>query len=287
MLSRPQELVQCLRFEPKNGDPIRIVLSYPVNLTMSNGVVYQGGIYAQPSDINSNLTGSPTVIDIGSVYNIDTITRDEIQSGYWDGAKIYSFFTTWSFPAENEMADHLYYFGSVQEIDDRYTIELMSQGDLLNESTGRIIRPSCDYILGDAHVNGEVIPQRFSRCQVSSSLVSNIPSQVVSVASPINFFGSGLGSYLDDWFGYGELFFTLGNNAGLTYRLIKNFIDGGNITLADPFYFPVSVGDQFLIRAGCRKRHQEDCIIKFSNGPHFGGFPDVPQKSIVLKFGDQ
>lgn len=57
--------------------------------------------------------------------------------------------------------------------------------------------------------------------------------------------------------------------------------------LAQPFYYPIEVGDMLRVRVGCRKRFNEDCIAKFGNGKNFRGFPHVPQKSTVMKFGDQ
>jgi len=278
-------LVQCLSIEPKTGDPIRIALSYPVNLVMNTGAIYKGGIYAQPTAINSTLDGSPTVIDIGSVYDTDTITRDQIQSGYWNEAKVFSFFTQWHTPIENELPDRLYTMGKIREEDDRYTFELMGNLDKLNQSSGVIMTAGCRYVLGDAHVDGTIIASDKSRCKVGGA-VTNVPAEVGEVLSPLDFYTYDLFTFEPDWFGWGEIMFTSGANAGLHYKDVVAF-DGVQITLKEPFYYPIQEGDQFLIRAGCRKRYTEDCIGKYNNAIHFGGYPDVPQKSSVIKFGDQ
>jgi uncharacterized phage protein (TIGR02218 family) len=107
------------------------------------------------------------------------------------------------------------------------------------------------------------------------------------VVSPSEFFGSGLAGFPDDFFAFGEIVFTSGDNANLPFKFVKSFDGVDHIVLAQSFYYPVEVGDQFLIRAGCRKRFDEDCRLKFGNALHFGGFPHVPQKSSVIKFGDQ
>jgi len=283
----PRHMVQCLRIEPKTGDPIRLALSYPVNLRMQSGEIYLGGIYSQPSAISSTINGAPTVIDIGSVYDVDTITRDQIQSGYWDGAKVYSFFTQWSIPYQDEMPDRLYTLGKVREQDDRFVVEMMSHLDLMNQSSGDIITPGCRYVLGDAHVDGTIIASDKSRCKVNPLLVSNTPSFVTSVISPTEFYGDGLGGFPDDFFGNGEIIFKTGQNAGLPFKFVRTSNSAGLIVLAQSFYYPILDGDEFDIKVGCRKRFQEDCINKFINGDHFGGFPHVPQKSSVIKFGDQ
>lgn len=288
MVATPERRTQCIRIEPKTGEPIRIAVAYPVNLIMSNSAVYQGGIYSQPTGISSTLSGGATVVDFGSVYDTDTITRDQIQSGYWDGARVYSFFTDWAYPVEDQEEDRVYVFGKVREEGERYTVEMMSLSDLLNQTIGRTITPGCPYVLGDEHVDGSTIPSDKSRCQVSPSLVVNIPSRVISLTSQMQFIGFGLpGNFPDDYFGFGEIIFTSGANAGLSYKFVKSYLANGTITLAQPFYYPIEVDDLFTIRPGCRKRFKEDCIAKYLNGKHFGAFPDVPQKSSVLKFGDQ
>lgn len=286
MAINPEYLVQCLRVEPKTGPIVKLVLSYPVNLKMISGDIYIGGIYAQPTAISSSLNGSPTVIDIGSVYDADALTRDQIQSGYWEGAKVYSFFTTWTNPTVDELPDRLYTLGKVREEDDHYVIEMMGSLDRVNQSSGKIITAGCPYVWGDAHVDGTIIASTKSKCKVSSPVI-NINSQVINITSQREFTGTGLASYPDDWFGNGELIFTTGLNAGLPLKIVESFTGGNLIKLAQPFYYPIVVNDAFLVRTGCRKGYKPDCIEKFANGIHFGGYPHVPQKSVVLKFGDQ
>lgn len=287
-VATPERRVHCIRISPVYGDPIRIALAYSDDLVMSNNTVYKGGVYAQPTGINSTLQGGATTVDFGSVYDADTITRDQIQSGYWDGARVYSFFTDWAYPVEDEEEDRIYIFGKVREEDERYTVELMSLIDLLNQTSGRTITPGCSYVLGDAHVDGSIIATDKSRCKVSPLLLANIFSSVSSITSQMQFTCAGIsGSYPNDYFGVGEIIFTSGANAGQSYKIIKSYTAAGVVTLAQPFYYPIALGDLLTIRPGCRKRFQEDCIAKYNNGLHFGGFPHVPQKSTVMKFGDQ
>lgn len=287
MVATPERRTQCVRIEPKNGEPIRIALAYPVDLKMSNGAVYQGGIYSQPTDISATLSGGPAVLDFGSVYDADTITRDQIQSGYWDGARVYSFFTDWAYPVEDEEEDRVYTFGKVREEDERYTVEMLSLLDLLNQTTGRTIKPGCDWVFTDSHIDGTVIASDRSRCKLNpasythSAYISSIASQMQFTASALN------GLFADDYFGFGEIIFFTGLNAGQSYKFVKSYTAAGVITLAQQFYYPLQINDSFYIRAGCRKRLQEDCINKYNNGKRHGGFGHVPQKSTVSKFGDQ
>lgn len=287
MVATPERRTQCVRIVPKVGDAIRIALAYPVDLVMSNGAVYLGGFYSKPTDINATLSGGATVLDFGSVYSVDTITRDQIQSGYWDGATVYSFFTDWAYPVEDEEEDRVYTFGKVREEDERYTVELMSLLDLLNQTIGRTITPGCPYVFTDSHADGTVIASDKSRCKLDPYLYT-LTSDVSSITNQMQFVGSALtGLFPDDYFAFGEIIFETGANAGQAYKFVKASLANGLITLAQPFYYEIQVGDTFRIRAGCRKRFQEDCINKFNNGKQFGGFPHVPQRSTVSKFGDQ
>lgn len=288
MVATPERRTQCVRIEAGDGTVIRTVIGYPVDLVMANGSVYRGGIYSTATAISSTLSGGPTVIDLGSVYSVDSITREQIQSGFWDGARIYSFFTDWAVPVEDEEEDRIYTFGKVREEDERYVVEMLSLSDLLNQTTGQLISAGCPYVLDDAHVDGTLIASDKSRCKVNPVYVADVPSRIISITNQMQFVGFSLaGTYSDDYFGFGELIFTSGANAGQSYKFVKSYLANGTITLAQPFYHPIKIDDLFTIRPGCRKRFKEDCIDKYANGKHFGGFPHVPQRSTVQKFGDQ
>lgn len=278
---------QCVRFEALDGTVLRFVLRYPADLVMGNGEVYKHFDIAVKTDASATVDGAPTVIDIGSVYHVDAITREEIDSGKWDGARVYSFFTDWAAPVEDEEPDHVFQIGKVREEDERYTVELSSLLDLLNQSIGRLITPGCLNVFADSHIDGQIVPSDKSRCKKAGASF-DVVGVITSVTDNMQFTASALNAlHPNDWFGNGELIFTLGNNAGLGYSLVKAYNTNGTITLSAPVYFTPQVGDQFKIRAGCRKRFAEDCIAKHSNGKHFNGFPHVPQKSTVSKFGDQ
>lgn len=278
---------QCIRFEAKDGTILRFVLRYPMALKMSNGEVYESGDIATKTDVSATVEGGATVIDIGSVYSVDAITREQIDSAKWDGAYVYSFFTDWANPVEDEEEDRVYIMGKTREEDERYTIELLSLMDLLNQTTGRLITAGCLWVFADSHVNGEIIATDKSRCKIDPATHDHAGT-VTSVTSSMVFRDSAFnGVYAADWFGNGEITFTTGLNAGLSYTFVKTYLANGTITLSYPFYYTPQIGDEFIIRTGCRKRFTEDCITKHANGKRFGAFPHVPQQSTVAKFGSQ
>lgn len=71
----------------------------------------------------------------------------------------------------------------------------------------------------------------------------------------------------------GLLIWETGANAGNAMQ-VKTW-DGTNLTLFQPPYRPLTVGDRFVIHPGCDKT-RATCISKFNNILNFRGFPDVP-----------
>src|SRR5690554_6992824 len=118
-VATPERRTQCVRIEARDGTVVRVAIGYPTDLMMSNGEVYQGGLYSTATAISATTDGGPTVIDVGSIYDNDGLTKDEVASGKWDGAWVYSFFTDWANPIEDEEEDRVYQFGKIREEGER------------------------------------------------------------------------------------------------------------------------------------------------------------------------
>lgn len=286
-VATPQRRTLCVRIVANDGTTYRVAAEYPVDLLMSNSTVYEGGNYTTTTAVSSVADGGPMVIDFGSVYGPDAIDRDEIVSGKWDGAWVYAFRTDWAVPVEDEEPLGVFQLGKMREEDERYVIEMMGLRDLLNQSTGRIHKPTCDWVFADSHIDGTIIASDKSRCKIPGVAVTRTVT-IVEVTDNMQFrISEGDGYRSDDYYGNGEIIFNTGPNAGLSYRIIKTSFSDGRLILTAPFYYPPQVGDSIDVRAGCRKRFLEDCVQGKGNGRNFGGFPHVPQQSTVSKFGDQ
>jgi uncharacterized phage protein (TIGR02218 family) len=74
-------------------------------------------------------------------------------------------------------------------------------------------------------------------------------------------------------FDQGYLVFTSGNNAGVSRTVKKHVV--GNFKLALTLPFEPTVGDTFVVYAGCDKK-QSTCTTKFNNVIHFRGYPYIP-----------
>jgi uncharacterized phage protein (TIGR02218 family) len=77
-----------------------------------------------------------------------------------------------------------------------------------------------------------------------------------------------------DYFGNGILRMIDGANAGIE-RHVKTYAANGTVTLWQALPYDAQVGDAYELVPGCRKRRTEDCATNWSNGPRFGGMPDL------------
>jgi len=91
----------------------------------------------------------------------------------------------------------------------------------------------------------------------------------------------------DDYWTNGFITFTTGNNAGFSCGIKQNIQSGNELILKNKPPFDFTVGDDYEITVGCRKRHIEDCVGKFENVHNFQGFPTMPGRGVTGKYGGQ
>lgn len=262
----------CLRIEPTFGPVIRLT-QFPRDLKMSNGEVYVSSSGYQFTGYTSASSLSPALIDLEGIAGIAGITRAQLSSGQYDNARCYCFATTWHTPIEDEEPIVASILGKTTLVDDRYRIEEMALLDALNQSVGETYGPTCPKVFGG---------QEFAGCKVDLGPL-RVTGSITDVSGPYVFRDSSR-SEVADWFAAGDIVFTTGPNAGLPPQKIKAYESDGTIELFEPFYYAVSVGDEYEMTPGCRKRKQ-DCHGKYNNIANFGGFPDVPLQSTYQKWG--
>ncbi len=279
----------CARIEPVGDQPVVRLTSYPTALKMSNGEVYQATSGYEFSGLAATSDMSGSGIDLDGILQAGAITLDDLQVGAYDNARVYVFATSWAAPVEDEEPLALMFFGKVDITDHRYRVQLMSMADAMSQKVGRNYSPSCPWTLFDQHLGGNLIATDRSRCtgpranpdgpQMADYLVTGT---LTAVASQYQFTDSSRVE-ADDWFGYGEIRFTTGNNAGLKPTQIKVFASGV-FTLHEALPYQAQVGDEYEAIPGCRKR-RGDCRDKFDNVVNFGGQPDVPSKTEYTQRG--
>lgn len=279
-----QSSATCVRIECVNGTVVRIT-DYPFDLTMSNATVYKTDYGYSPTAVTSTTTLAPSAMDLEGICAVGGVSRDALASGVFDNARVFIFRTNYFSPVEDYEPLASGFFGKTTLEDDKYRIEGLSLVDCLNQSIGATYTAACANTFGDAG------------CGITLSLV-DVVGAVTHVTSAYVIRDSSR-SEAADWFGAGTIAFTTGLNAGLKPLEIRSYAADGTITTFDPFYFPVEVGDTFVMIPGCRKR-LEDCRDKWENvavtsGSHafksvpnkggFFGFSYIPTSSVTQQIG--
>jgi len=264
--------VKCLRIVCGNGTTVRLT-RYPFDLTMSNAEVYKADSGYDFSSVISETSFSASSFDLEGFVGVAGITRDQIASGVFDGARAYLFATDFLAPVEDYEPLIASVLGKTIIEDDRYRIEEMALIDLLGQSVVDTYTAACPKIFGGQEHGG---------CGVDLTAV-DVVGAVTSIGSDYVFTDSSRAEAAD-YFGWGTVQFTSGANAGLAPIKIRDYGSGGVFTLYDPPYYPLVIGNTYIAIPGCRKR-LEDCRDKYSNILRFGGFPWVPVGSTYRKVG--
>jgi len=268
----PETSVLCLRISCVNGTTFRLT-QYPVDLVMSNSSVYSAVIGHDFTSFEATASFSPSSFDLSGILSALGITFSTVMDGTLDGARCYLFRTNFLAPVEDYEPITSSILGKTRLEDWKFTIEEMSLIDALNQSTGGSVLVTCPKIFGGTEYAG---------CKQTYSLATG---SISSVTSQFVVRDSARGEPAD-WYGLGKIWFTSGANVGLKPREIQDYAADGTITVFEPFYYPVVVGDAYSMAPGCRKR-LEDCRDKWANEANFGGFHDVPTSSIYAQVGNK
>lgn len=233
------------------------------------------GILYEPSsvfDASANTTRNELNVDsmeARGLLDSEGITAAALEDGSWDGAAVeivevnYLDLTMGHNPLRK---GHL---GEIQRSGQTYTAELRGLMHKLQNNIGRVVKPSCDAVLGDA------------RCGVDLEALR--VSGSVTVATSARLFTTGLGG--SGTYSYGVLTWTSGANDGRSME-VKAHTATGVLELQLAMPYAVQVGDDFTITPGCDKK-KATCIATFDNVVNFRGFSFVPGQDAVLKVGGQ
>ncbi len=272
--------VKCLRIECTNGLVVRLT-RYPVDLVMSNAMVYQSGTGYDFTGYSATATMSPSAIDLEGFLGFAGVTRDAIASGIFDGARCYLFATNFLAPVEDYEPIVASIMGKTTLEDDKYRVEEMALVDALNQSVGKTYSAACQKTFGGQEYAGCMID--LGPLTVTGTLSAVTSSSIVRDAGR---------SEAADYFGLGTLQFTSGLNAGLKPMEIKRHEADGTLETFEPFHYPPTIGDAYSLIPGCRKR-LEDCRDKWEpilltgkgNVDNFGGFSNIPTSSQYAEIG--
>lgn len=262
---------RCLRIVCNSGLIIRMT-DYPYDLTMSNATVYKTSAGYEFTAYTAESGVAASSIDLQGIVDIAGVSRDALRSGVFDGARCYLFACNYLAPVEDYDPIVSSVLGKTTLEDDKYRIEEMALVDLLNQTAGDTISPTCRNVFGGqeyggCHVNLSAITVTGTLTHVSSALVIRDSARAEAA----------------DYFGFGVIRFTSGANAGLADIRVDSHAADGTLTLAESPYYPAVVGDAYELEPGCRKR-LVDCQ-SHGNVRRMKAFLYVPTSSIYQKIG--
>lgn len=216
-----------------------------------------------------------------------TLTTEDLRTGRLQDATVLEQLVDWGVPWVGAFYTNKYFVTELSWSGERWEAQVSGLTTLLQQSIGSVYSRTCEYRLGSS-ANG-VRDCRFNLAgnaflPIGSPVPATVSSTVTAVTTARVKFQANLFafSYPDNWFRFGTLTWTSGENTGLKFEVSEHIFVGGFITLREKTLLPIAIGDAFSVYAGCDKTFAA-CKDKFKNVPNHGGFPTVPGIDKVLK----
>ena len=240
-------------------------------------IIYSGDTYksansvrASALDVNEEL--SPDNFDFEMILDSNEIDIDGLKAGLFDYATIHVYLINYKSTGDGVIHVARGKLGAVEIIDDNAgKAEFRSISQMLGQNIGRVYGEECDADLGD------------TRCGIN--LASHtVTGTITGVTDNRRMADSGR-SEADDFFNYGKLTWTSGNNNGLAIEVKDWVLSTKLFTIVRPMPFDVQVGDTYSVYRGCDKL-KSTCKDVFSNLDNFRGFPNIPGVDRQLQYPD-
>lgn len=196
------------------------------------------------------------------------VPDSDLEAGKFDNATVEVAWCSWADPSAGKVVTFSGKIGDIKWSEEGFEVELVSYMRALERNLGQTYTASCRHEL-----YGSGGPGFVGKCGVDPTTFTKTGTVTSIAVSKWRFSCSGAAStQADDYFAFGVLTWTTGNNAGLSCTVKKN--TGAALDLVLPTAFAIQVGDTFSVKAGCDKT-LETCRTKFNNVANFGGFPHI------------
>jgi uncharacterized phage protein (TIGR02218 family) len=212
-------------------------------------------------------------LEIRGALTSDDITVNDLRAGRYRNAKITEYLVDWKYPWAGSMETSVYWIADVKFSGSGFIVQLAGTPQRLRVGVGSYYSRSCRYDLGNA------------RCKVNLFALTLFNCEVVTVVDQRNFTAThpALAGLPDDWFNFGRLVFTSGDNINLVSD-VKGFLTAtSQFEIQLEAHFTIAPGVFFNVEPGCNKLFTGDCTTKYNNRINFGGFPFLPGSDRVLK----
>lgn len=206
-------------------------------------------------------------------FSDEAISAEDLAAGRFDGAKVRGWLVNWQDVVQRQVifAGHL---GEIRHAEGRFSAELRSHSDLLNQPRGRIFQRACGAVLGDASCGFNLEAPGFG-LEAALEGVDAMGRLVLTDDPTIapGFFARGRADVID------------GAAAGLGAVVKSDRVEGGKrlVELWQGFGVAPAVGDTVRLYAGCDQQ-AATCRDKFANFTNFRGFPHIPGEDWVMSY---
>lgn len=225
---------------------------------------------AAPGMIPSTISRSDNLeIDSAEIEGVLTsaaISEEDLISGRWNGALLYISLINWEYPDAEAMPLICGEFGQITHSGDGFTVEMLGATSFLDETIAPVTSPTCRAGFGDRQCK---ISRH--RHQIELPITGIVEDQIVF---------AGLSGQAASY-GFGELRFLGGANAGLSFTILSG--QGNAVRLADQPLHPVTEGMRVRLTAGC-DRNFSTCRDRFSNSLNFRGEPYLPGNDLLTRY---
>ncbi|MCP4100463.1 MAG: DUF2163 domain-containing protein, partial [Lentisphaerae bacterium] len=165
-----------------------------------DGVTYQGSTGFTPSAISTSSSLSVDNLEVHAYLDSENITEADILSGLFDLAEINIYLVNYNDTSMGAVHLTRGTLGNISIGDITFIAEMMSLSQQLQQNIGRLHGPDCDADLGD------------DRCKVNLTSYT-VTGTITAVTDNQIFIDTGRAE-ADDYFNYGKLTWTSGNNDG-------------------------------------------------------------------------
>jgi uncharacterized phage protein (TIGR02218 family) len=228
------------------------------------------------SELRSSGDLSVDAQDAEGVLRSDRITETDILDGRWDNADVEVWRVNWQAMSQRVLMRR----GAIGQIRRgrlAFVAEVRSLAHVLGQTVGRTFQASCDAAPGDARCGVDLEDPAYRGHGTTTGLVGDR-----------GFTAAGLDGFASTWFALGTVEWTSGANAGRRMEVADHGVSSeiATIALLEAPVRPMTVGDTFVIRAGCDKR-LETCRAKFANVANFRGFSHIPGQDAVIRYASR
>lgn len=242
-------------------------------------LTFEGHVFAAGTGLEAGAIESSTGLSVDNAQAVGALTSTglseaDIAAGRYDEAVIRHWLVDWTSPDSNRVLVFRGGLGEITRGNSAFEVELRGAAEDLNRTVGRTYLPTCDRVLGDAACGFDTSQPGF----FFEGIVGDVRSQR-------SFSSYGASSFAEDWFAFGALVWTSGENAGLSGIVKRDFAETPFrvFDLWQQAARSISPGDGFRVIAGCDKA-AVTCRKKFDNFLNFRGFPSMPGEDWVTAY---